>query len=150
MSIKWAAIIHSIVSALAVIPSIGLAIGLTIGAADSNTGALATLVVWLSGLFPGVLIVSIIVVWVAYGTRHPRVVWAAIAFPWMYLLVLIATTALIAAGRVGPPGDITFVLIRNANRQPIEFYASGFCEMKNVFVTIIQKSLRLDRFKMAV
>jgi hypothetical protein len=95
VSIKWAAIIHSIVSALAVIPSIGLAIGLTIGAADSNTGALATLVVWLSGLFPGVLIVSIIVVWVAYRTQHVRAVWAAIAFPWAFFLVLIATTALL-------------------------------------------------------
>ena len=97
MSIKWVAIVHSIVSALAVIPSIGLAIGLTIGAADSNTGALATFVVWLSGLFPGVLLVSIIVVWVAYGTRHLRAVWAAIAFPWAYFLVVIATTALLIA-----------------------------------------------------
>jgi hypothetical protein len=78
VSIKWAAIVHSIVSALVVIPSIGLAIGLTIGAADSNTGALATVIVWLSGLFPGVLIVSIIVVWAAYGTRRPRAVWAAV------------------------------------------------------------------------
>jgi hypothetical protein len=95
VSIKWAAIIHSIVSALAVIPSIGLAIGLTIGAADSNTGALATLVVWLSGLFPGVLVVSIILVWAAYFTRRLRAVWAAIAFPWTYFLVLIATTALL-------------------------------------------------------
>jgi len=95
VSIKRAAIIHSIASALAVIPSIGLAIGLTIGAADSNTGALATLVVWLSVLFPGVLLVSIIVVWAAYSTRHVRVVWAAMAFPWTYFLVVIATTALL-------------------------------------------------------
>jgi hypothetical protein len=95
--IKWAAIVHSIVSALAMLPSIGLAIGLTIGAADSNTGALATLIVWLSGLFPGVLVVSIIVVWVSYFTRHPRAVWAAIAVPWAYFLVLIATTALLIA-----------------------------------------------------
>ena len=95
MSIKWAAIIHSIVSALAVIPSIGLAIGITISAANSNTGALATFVVWLSVLFPGVLLVSIIVVWAAYSTRHPRAVWAAIAFPWTYFLVVIVTTALL-------------------------------------------------------
>ena len=77
------------------IPSIGLAIGLTIGAADSNTGALATIIVWLSGLFPGVLVVSIIVVWVAYATRHVRAAWTAIAFPWAYFLVLIAATALL-------------------------------------------------------
>ncbi len=95
MSIKQAAIIHSIVSALAVIPSIGLAIGLTIGAADSNTGALATLVVWLIVLFPEVLLVSIIVVWAAYSTWHLRAVWAAIAFPWTYFLVVIATTGLL-------------------------------------------------------
>jgi hypothetical protein len=95
VSVKWAAIIHSIVSALAVIPSIGLAIGLTIGAADSHTGALATVIVWISGLFPGVLVVSIIAVWAAYSTRHPRAVWAAIAVPWAYFLVLIAATALL-------------------------------------------------------
>ena len=97
MNIKWATILHSIVSALAVISSIGLAIGLTIGAGDSNTGALATVIAWLSGLFPGVLVVSIIVVWMAYFTRHPRAVWAGIAVPWVYFLVLIATTALLIA-----------------------------------------------------
>jgi hypothetical protein len=95
VKIKWAAILHSIVSALAVIPSIGLAIGLTIGVGDSNTGALATLIVWLSALFPGVLVVSIIVVWAAYLTRHRHAVWAAIAVPWAYFLVLMATTALL-------------------------------------------------------
>ena len=95
MRIKWAVMTHLIVSALAVIPSIGLAIGLTIGAGDSNTGALATVIVWLSGLFPGVLVGLIIVVWAAYHTRHPRAVWAAIAFPWAYFLLLIAATALL-------------------------------------------------------
>ena len=95
MNLKWAAIIHSIVSALAVIPSIGIAIGLTIGAGDSNTGALATVIVWLSGLFPGVLVVSIIAVWLAYATRHVRAAWAAIAVPWIYFLVLIGETALL-------------------------------------------------------
>ena len=95
MSIKRAAIIHSIVSALAVLPSIGLAIGIPLSAANSNTGALATFVVYLSVLFPGVLLVSIIMVWAAYSTRHLRAVWAAIAFPWMYFLVEIVTTALL-------------------------------------------------------
>jgi hypothetical protein len=95
VSIKWAAIIHSIVSALAVIPSIGLAIGIALSAANSNTGALAYFVVYLSVLFPGVLLVSIIVVWAVYSTRHPRAVWAAIAFPWVYFLVVIVTTALL-------------------------------------------------------
>jgi len=95
VSIKWAAIIHSIVSALAVIPSIGLSIGIALSAANSNTGALATFVVWLSVFFPGVLLVSIIAVWAAYSTRHLRAVWAAIAFPWMYFVVVIATTALL-------------------------------------------------------
>jgi len=95
VSIKWAAIIHSILSALAVIPSIGLGIGIALSAANSNTGALAYFVVYLSVLFPGVLLVSIIVVWVTYSTRHPRAVWAAIAFTWTYFLVIIATTALL-------------------------------------------------------
>jgi hypothetical protein len=95
VSIKWAAIIHSIVSVLALIPSIGLAIGIALSAANSNTGALAYFVVYLSVLFPGVLLVSIIVVWGAYGTRHLRATWAAIAFPWMYFLVELAATALL-------------------------------------------------------
>ena len=95
VSIKWAAIIHSIVSALAVIPSIGLAIGIALSAANSNTGALAYFVVYLSVLFPGVLLVSIIVVWVTYSTRQLRAVWAAIAFTWTYFLVIIATAALL-------------------------------------------------------
>jgi hypothetical protein len=95
MSVKWAAIIHSIVSALAVLPSIGLSIGIALSAANSNTGALATLVVWLSVLFPGVLLVSLIVVWAAYSTRRLRAVWAAIAFAWAYFLLVIATTALL-------------------------------------------------------
>ncbi|HEX5689125.1 MAG TPA: hypothetical protein VFX76_03950 [Roseiflexaceae bacterium] len=97
MSIKWAAIIHSIVSALAILPAIGFAIGIPLSAANSNTGALATFAVWLSVLFPGVLLVSIVVVWAAYFTRLIRAVWAAIAFPWIYFLVLIATTALLIA-----------------------------------------------------
>ena len=95
MSIRSAAIIHSIVSALAVIPSIGLTIGIALSAANSNTGVLATLVVYLSVLLPAVLLVSIIVVWAAYGTRHLRAVWVAIAFPWIYFLIVIATTALL-------------------------------------------------------
>ena len=95
MSIKQAALIHSIVSALAIIPSIGLSIGIALSAANSNTGALATLAVWLSVFFPGVLFVSIILVWAAYSTRHPRAVWVAIGFPWMYFLLVIVTTALL-------------------------------------------------------
>ena len=97
MNIKHVAIIHSIICVLAVVPSIGLAIGLTIGAADSNTGALANVVAWLSLLFPGVLVLSTIAVWVAYGTRHFRAVRAAIAFPWTYFAALIAATALLMA-----------------------------------------------------
>jgi hypothetical protein len=95
VSIKQAAIIHSIVSALAVIPSIGLAIGIALSAANSNTGALATFVVWLSVFLPGALLVSIILVWVAYSTRHLRAVWVAMAFPWIHFLAVIVTTALL-------------------------------------------------------
>lgn len=94
---KQAAIIHSIISALAIVPSIGLAIGLTIGAADSNTGALATVVAWLSLLLPAVLALSIIAVWIAYATQHARAVKAAIAFPWTYFVALLAATALLMA-----------------------------------------------------
>jgi hypothetical protein len=44
MQSKRAAIIHTAVGGVAIVPSVGLAIGLTIGAADSNTGLLANLV----------------------------------------------------------------------------------------------------------
>lgn len=92
MSIKWAAIIHSIISALAIVPSIGLAIGIPLTAANSNTGVLAYIVVWLSVLFPVVLALSIIAVWIAYATQRIGVVRVAITFPWAYFLGLIVVT----------------------------------------------------------
>jgi hypothetical protein len=96
VNIKRVAIIHTVVSVVAIVPSIGLAIGLTIAAADSNTGALASVVVWLSVLFPAVLVVSVVAVWIAFGTGHVRAVQAAIGFPWVYLLLLVVATATMA------------------------------------------------------
>jgi len=49
-----------------------------------------------------------------------------------------------------PARDIAFVLIRNAKREPINFDATGFRKMENVFVAIIEKTLRINRLKMTV
>jgi hypothetical protein len=95
VKIKRAAIIHSIISALAIVPAIGLAIGIPISAANSNTGALAYVAIWLSVLFPVVLALSIVVVWIAYATQHLGVVRVAIAFPWTYCMCLIVATGLL-------------------------------------------------------
>ena len=49
-----------------------------------------------------------------------------------------------------PARDVALILIRHAKRQPVEFYATGLGEMKNIFVTVIQKSRRIDRLEMTV
>ena len=49
----------------------------------------------------------------------------------------IAATAKIASARVRPARDVGFVLIRNAEGQPINFDATRLREMKNIFVAIV-------------
>ena len=61
----------------------------------------------------------------------------------------VATTAAIASASVRPARDVRLVLIRDAKREPIELNPSGLCEMKNVFVAIIQKTLRVDGLEMS-
>ena len=58
-------------------------------------------------------------------------------------------TEIFAAG-VSPARDIALVLIRHAQSEPVDFNAAGLGEVKNVFVTIVQKSLRVNWLEMAV
>jgi len=52
----------------------------------------------------------------------------------------IASATQIVSARVTPATDVAFVLVWNAKCEAIQFDAASFCEMKNVFVTIVQKS----------
>lgn len=92
MNMKRAAIIHTVVSVLATLPAIGLSIGLIIGAADAGAGAFGNIVAWMAGAFPVILPVSVVVTWIAYAAKRPRIEWIAIAIPWVYLLVLLSIT----------------------------------------------------------
>ncbi len=49
-----------------------------------------------------------------------------------------------------PAGDITFVLIRNPDGEPIQLNTAGFREMKNVFVAVVDEPLRTNRLEMTV
>src|SRR5207244_6161987 len=52
----------------------------------------------------------------------------------------VAAAMQIAPARMRPARDVRFVLIRHADRQPIQLDARGFGEMKDVFVAVVQKS----------
>jgi hypothetical protein len=54
------------------------------------------------------------------------------------------------SARVRPARNIALVLIRNAEREAIDFHSTRLCEMKNVFVAIVYKSFRADRLEMSV
>src|SRR5438067_12697194 len=49
-----------------------------------------------------------------------------------------------------PARNVAFVLVWNSDGEPIELDVPGFSEMKNIFVAIVQKSLRADRLEMDV
>src|SRR5439155_10638135 len=59
-----------------------------------------------------------------------------------------ATTQIVSAS-MSPSRNVALVLIRHAKRNPIQFDATRLREMKNVFVAIVEKSLRIDRLEMA-
>ena len=61
----------------------------------------------------------------------------------------IAAAALVASAGVRPASDVALVLIRHAEREPIDVDLSVSREMKNVFVAIVEESFRADRFEMA-
>lgn len=52
----------------------------------------------------------------------------------------VAATATITPARVTPSRDVAFVLVRNANRQPIQLDVTDLGEMENVFVAVVEKS----------
>ncbi len=60
----------------------------------------------------------------------------------------VAAAAQIASLSMRPAGDITFVLIRNSDGEPIQLNTAGFREMKNVFVAVVDESLRTNRLEM--
>ena len=62
----------------------------------------------------------------------------------------VSAAAQIAPARMRPAGDVAFILIRNAEREPVDVDLAVDREMENVFVAIIQKSLRADRFEMSI
>ena len=62
----------------------------------------------------------------------------------------VATTTQVAPPGMAPPRNVTFVLIGNPNREPIELGAAGFREMKNVFMAIVQKPLGTDWLEMTM
>ena len=61
----------------------------------------------------------------------------------------VAATSQIASAGMRPARNIALVLIRDADCQSIDFDAANSREMKNVFVAIVQKSLRADGFEVA-
>ena len=61
----------------------------------------------------------------------------------------VAAATLVAPAGVTPARDIALVLIRNAEREPIDRCLPFRREMKNVFVTIIQKTRRTDRLEVS-
>src|ERR1051325_11753307 len=60
-----------------------------------------------------------------------------------------AATTFVTAARMGPTRDIAFVLIRDAESEPVDVDLATDREMKNVFVAIVEKSFGTDRFEMA-
>src|SRR2546423_12165212 len=61
----------------------------------------------------------------------------------------IAAAACVAPARVRPARDVALVLVRHAEREPVDANLAGDSEMKNVFVAVVQKSLGTDRLKMS-
>jgi len=59
-----------------------------------------------------------------------------------------AASQITSAG-VRPTSDVALVLIRNSDCESIDLDPSGLREMKNVFVAVVKKSFRADRFKVA-
>ena len=49
-----------------------------------------------------------------------------------------------------PPRDVTFVLIGNSDSNPVQFDTPGLGEMKNVFMTVVEEPLRIDRLEMTM
>src|SRR5713101_7949998 len=62
----------------------------------------------------------------------------------------IPTTTQIGATRMPPARNVALVLIRNAESKSINFNSPRFREVKDVFVAIVQKPLRIDWLEMTM
>ena len=62
----------------------------------------------------------------------------------------VATTTEIASSRMCPARDVGFVLIRNPESKPFNFNSPRFREVKDIFVAIVQKPLRIDWLEMTM
>ena len=51
---------------------------------------------------------------------------------------------------VRPAPDVAFVLVRNPDCEAVELYTPGFREVKDAFMTIVKKPLRIDWLEMTV
>src|SRR4029453_18466570 len=56
----------------------------------------------------------------------------------------VTATPQIASARVAPAGNVAFVLIRNAQSQPIKLDTTRLCEVKKIFVAIVEESFGTD------
>src|SRR5438477_3589076 len=61
----------------------------------------------------------------------------------------IAATTPIAPAGVRPTRNVGFILIRNSEREPVDWRVPLGREMKNIFVAIVQVAARIDRFEMS-
>src|SRR5256885_17091239 len=61
----------------------------------------------------------------------------------------IAAAARVAPARVRPASDVALVLVGHTEREPVDVDLASDGEMKNVFVTIVQKSFGTDRLKVS-
>jgi len=62
----------------------------------------------------------------------------------------VAATAQITPMSVRPAPDVAFVLVRNPDCEAVELYTPGFREVKEAFMTIVKKPLRIDWLEMTV
>ena len=94
MRLKHAAIIDTVACVLAIVPSIGLAIGSAISGASPGAGSVGAFVAYTGLFLPGVLAISIVGVWGSYVARWERLTVAWIVLPWLYFLAWFAGVVL--------------------------------------------------------
>src|SRR5256885_3782738 len=61
----------------------------------------------------------------------------------------IGASLFFAPAGMRPASDVALILIRNAEREPVDLDVTVDGEMKNIFVAVIQKSFRVDRFEVS-
>ncbi len=61
----------------------------------------------------------------------------------------VSTAAKILTLGVAPARDVGFIDVRHASRAAIERDIAGFCQVKQIFVAVVDVALGIDRFEMA-